>query len=164
MRRWFLFLFILPVISWAAEQNLKEVRVLYYSAAQSKSDGEALNTLLETCPKDQPLYAGYRGAVNMLKAQHAYMPTSKLQYFNKGKTMIESAIQAAPNEVELLFLRFTIQTNVPSFLGYNANITQDKNKIIEAYKSIPDIQLKQMIQSYMLTSSYCTAQEKEYFK
>src|SRR4051812_42287583 len=119
MRTWIIIcLLMLPMILWAAEHNLKEVRTLYYSAAETKSDGEALNTLLETCPQGQPVYSGYRGAVYMLKAQHAYMPTSKLEHFNKGKTLIESAIKAAPNEVELLFLRFTIQTNCPSFLGY----------------------------------------------
>lgn len=155
---------LLPMISWAAGNNLKEVRVLYYCAAESKSNVENLHDLLQSCPQDQPVYAGYRGALHMLKAQHAYIPTSKLQYFNQGKSMIESAIKAAPNEMELLFLRFTIQTNCPSFLGYNTTIISDKNKIMESYAEIKDIGLKQMIQDYMHKSPYCSSQEKEYFK
>ncbi|MEP6596944.1 MAG: hypothetical protein ABJA71_13410 [Ginsengibacter sp.] len=42
--------------------------------------------------------------------------------------MLDKAMDADAENVELKFLRFTIQTNVPAFLGYSDSI--NKNKVL----------------------------------
>lgn len=73
-----------------------------------KADVSQDNTLL-----------GYKGAVWMARARHAANPMHKLSYFNQGKGWLEAALIKEPENVELRFLRLTIQVNVPSILGYS---------------------------------------------
>ena len=45
--------------------------------------------------------------------------------------MIERVIAKYPDDIELRFLRLTIQNNAPSFLNYSDNTKEDKDKIIK---------------------------------
>ena len=54
-----------------------------------------------------------------------FSPISKWNTFKKGKGNIEQAIKIEPDNVELRFIRLSIQKNIPSFLGYKSNIDED---------------------------------------
>ena len=95
----------------------------------------------------------------MVKARYAINPYIKLKDFNKGKTWIETAIKRDTAEVEMRFLRFTIQTNLPSFLKYNSSIMADKNFLLIHFSSLIDHQLKENIYRYLSGSEYCTEEE-----
>ena len=85
----------------------------------------------------------------MIMAKHVFNPFSKLSYFNKGKLILEKAIQAEGKNVELRFLRYSIQTNVPAFLGYKSNLKNDYNFLKQAIPGIKDSVLKKIITSYL---------------
>ena len=61
----------------------------------------------------------------MMKAKYVSSPFKKYAYFNKGKALIENAIEQAPNNVEIRYLRATLQANSPKFLNYYENINED---------------------------------------
>ena len=70
------------------------------------------------------------------------MSVEKYESFTKGKKQLESIIKKYPDNIELHFLRLTIQDNLPSFLGYDDNISEDKNFIktkIKEVKNDPDL-------------------------
>ncbi len=58
-------------------------------------------------------------------------PISKLNTFKEGKKNIEQAIKKEPENVELRFIRLSVQKNAPSFLGYKSNINEDAKFIKE---------------------------------
>ncbi len=70
--------------------------------------------------KNEPLFLGYHGASQMMMAKHVGNPFKKLSYFNKGKDMYTAAINADPRNVELRFLRFSVQAEAPGFLKLQA--------------------------------------------
>lgn len=84
---------------------------------------------------------GYKGAVWMAKARHAANPMHKLSYFNEGKGWLEAALANEPDNVELRFLRLTIQVNVPGILGYS-----DKKKSDLAFveSRIPTLKIPEL--------------------
>ncbi|MCA5005752.1 hypothetical protein [Sphingobacterium bovistauri] len=82
-------------------------------------------TDLEAHGKDKKLL-GFLGAYTMIKANHQLNPINKLSSFNKGKKILENAIKASPTDVELRYVRYAIQSSIPSFLGYNHNLSEDK--------------------------------------
>ena len=96
---------------------------------------------------------GYRGGATMLMAKHAFNPFSKLSYFKKGKLMLESAINADHTNVELRFLRYTIQTNVPGFLNYNSDKNLDRTFISQSLPKLKDQELKKIISEFLLKHS-----------
>ena len=140
---------------------LKEIRSMHQKAAGSESDCKKLLTLLTPyTEKNEPVLMGYRASATMMMAKHVFNPVSKLSYFKKGRKMLETVIASNIYNIELRFLRFAIQTNVPSFLNYDSNIEEDKNFLLVKTPGLSDVALKKMIYDYLLQSGKLTATQK----
>ena len=85
---------------------------------------------------DRPINLGYLGGLQTIWANHVFNPINKLKTFKEGKNKIEKAIKLDPENVELRFIRLSIQKNAPLFLGYNSNINSDKEFIKSNQKTI----------------------------
>ena len=129
--------------------NMIEIRNLYEIAADSKTANAKLTTLLASTDSNDALLNGYRGAAMMMEANHVFNPITKLSRFKKGKQVIENAIKSDGMNVELRFIRLTIQTNVPSFLGYSSAIEADKKLLLQQLDQIKDKDLRNRITNYL---------------
>jgi hypothetical protein len=67
--------------------------------------------------------------------------------------MLESAIKADQTNVELRFLRYTIQTNVPGFLNYSSDKNLDRTFITQSLARLKDQELKKIISEFLLKHS-----------
>lgn len=81
-----------------------------------------------------PISNAYKGAYTMMKAKYVSSPFKKYAYFNEGKALIENAIEQAPNNVEIRYLRATLQANLPKFLNYYENINEDIDFVLTNLK------------------------------
>jgi hypothetical protein len=56
------------------------------------------------------------------------------------------------NNIELTYLRYSVQYNLPAFLGYKSNLQEDKTKIVNYLKSetFEDKDLHARIYNFML--------------
>lgn len=117
---------------------------------------------------DQPILVGYRGISEMLMCKHVLNPMSKLNYFRRGKRMLERAIKLAPGNTELIFLRYTTQVNVPTLLNYSGDLDGDKDKLLSylnnGMSDQTDEDLYTRIKTYMLQSTRLSAFEKNNIK
>ncbi len=77
----------------------------------------------------------YLASSIMQKAEHSFMPTKKLKYFNSGKKRLEDFIQNNPKNIEAKYVRAMVQSEVPSFLGYNDAMKQDIDFIQQRIKN-----------------------------
>lgn len=160
-----LFSFFYLNFATATEPAITELRTLYDQAASSKSAAKQLLTLLKPVDdQSNPLLICYKGAAEMMQAKYGLNPVNKLSRFKAGKELIEKAIKKAPEEAEIRFLRFTIQTNLPSFLGYNDNIKEDKELLLAKQDKLKDKVLKQNIAKYLSASKHCSEEEKKGLK
>jgi len=150
----FLLLFFMYSRLFAIPTPLDEMRTLYKQAASSE---DACSKLIKFCDEQKsvtnPTALGYKGCATMMMAKYFINPYSKWSAFSSGKEMLEQAINTYPTNVELRFLRFTIQKNVPAFLGYNNNITSDKIFLLNEIKRLKDLQLKNTIVEFMAQSN-----------
>lgn len=121
----------------------------YYSVFASK-DLNSINAEIKSLAAQSDKSA-YEGALLMKKAGIVSNPKDKLSLFKDGRTKLEHAIKSNPNMIEFLFLRYMIQENSPSFLGYNTNLEEDKKKIVSNYNSFETV-VKEAIQNYSKTS------------
>lgn len=135
---------------FAEEIPLEKVRALYARASEDEKACKELIDLLESPGAGSGIVlAGYKASATMVMAKHRADPLSKLSYFNRGKTALEKAIEKDTNNVELRYLRLTIQTNVPSFLGYSSSIENDRVFLKQALPGIRDKGLYEMVSSYL---------------
>jgi hypothetical protein len=148
--------------AFAGAPSLKSVRILYQQAATEEKSCRMLLQLLSSYDENaDALLHGYKASATMMLAKYTFNPISKLSYFKKGKQMLENAIHADAANIELRFLRFAVQTNIPYLLGYHGFIESDKKLLLESLPSVKDPQLKDMITGYFENCKYVTANEKQ---
>lgn len=102
--------------------KMHEVRNLYHLITSEKE----LNAFIQftesvNCEEKVP----YIASATTLKAKYSNSPIKKLDYFNKGKSILEEYIKLYPNNLEARYIRFLTQKNAPWFLNYSRNIKKD---------------------------------------
>ncbi|MDC6403889.1 MULTISPECIES: hypothetical protein [Maribacter] len=154
-----LFLGFLSLIAYST--SLDEVRSLYPKA---KDDASITNTLAEKLSgisqDDAIELYGYKGAVLTLKAEHAKAVKDKKGFFKEGVSILEAAIASKPGNIELRFIRLSVQENAPKIVKYNDAIDADKDFILDHFSGIRDGSLKKMIRNYIQGSKVFTYEEK----
>ena len=162
------FIILLPFTLKA--DYLDQVRKDYIAAIENSDKADKLCTQLEKIKNPTALEMAYLGSVQAIKAKHAWNPVNKMSYLGKGFDTINSAVAKDPNNLEVRFLRFSLQYYVPAFLGYSKNLMTDKNKIVNIIKTTEPINLdiekkilKDMI-GFMVDSKKCTPQEIDVLK
>ena len=140
--------------------GLTEVRELYYKAAADKQAAVKLSLLLSPVDTGSlPLFVCYKGASEMMKAKYAVNPFNKLTAFKSGKVLIEKSIKRDTANIEMRFIRFSIQSNLPDLLGYNTSLTADKMMLLAKISSTADTSLKRIVINYLANPKYCTEDE-----
>ncbi len=115
--------------------------------ALSGDSAELLTEAFDNLSDNQPVHLAYKGALLMRKAAFASTPQQRLEYFNKGREILEKEITKYPDNVELRFLRLMIQENSPRMLGYNTNISNDI-VFIEMHYKTAERDLRKEIERY----------------
>lgn len=140
----------------------ENVRSLYKASAANKDSCMKLIGLLTHFDEENnSLMAGYRACATMMMAGHVINPFSKFSYFRKGRELLEKCIQNDSDNIELRFLRFSVQTNLPGFLNYNRSIKEDKQVLLDTILQVPDVKLKKFIINFLRNSAYLTRAEKQ---
>lgn len=134
-------------------QNLYEIRSQYPNA----KDSEELTTELDDAlsgvsTSSSAELIAYKGAVKTLRAKFAKKIRDKKSNFKEGVEWIESVIKADPENIEIRYLRLSVQEHAPKFLKYHDNISEDKNYILKEHSSISDTSLQAVIQDFMMRS------------
>lgn len=132
------FIFLFFSLQAKAQTNLTQlnlVRENYSKAVTDKTLCADMIKELETI-KNEPIFLGYLGGLQIIWAKHVINPFRKLKTFKKGKTNLEKAIFIEPYNAELRLIRITIQKNTPQFLNYNANTIEDEIFIKKNRKTI----------------------------
>jgi len=147
------------------DTGLVEIRGMYAQAATDKGASEKLTAVLSKIDTTSPpVFVCYKGASEMVRAKYLFNPLNKMGKFNTGKTLIEFAVKHDPENIEVRFVRFCIQVNLPAFLNYSSNIGEDKKYLIDNINHVDDIDLKKNIINFLSNPKYCTEEEIERIK
>lgn len=133
----------------AAQSREEFINLMLKSEHSEKITQELLTKAKkEYTATKQPIYKAYLGIGNLFMAKHATFPWAKMSYFNTGKNFLDSAVNEAPKNLEIRFLRYTTQMEMPKILGYNKNKQEDKDFILQHYKTSSDEVLVAQIKDY----------------
>ncbi|MCX7728363.1 MAG: hypothetical protein N2203_02725 [Bacteroidia bacterium] len=125
-------------------QNQKLISIRQEFELYKDNPSKCLYYINELEKTNIPEIQGYRAMFSFMMANHSFDPFSKWHYFLKGKKILEEQINKNKQNIELRFLRFVIQTNIPSILGYYQSTNEDKSILLDALKNnkISDEDLK----------------------
>ena len=129
--------------------DLNEVRASYSKAVLDKKLCEKMIEELELSKQKSAIALAYLGAYQTIWANHVFNPLSKLATFKKGKNNIELAISKEPENVEIRYIRFSVQKNAPSFLRYNSHLKEDRDFLVKNKKNINSDLLQKNIETLL---------------
>ena len=124
--------------------DLEYMRLNYEKAFDNK---ELCRSMMEslTLKKDEPIYLAYLSGLQTLWANHTINPIAKFGTFEKGRMNLEKAVEMDPNNLEIRFIRLSVQKNAPRFLGYYNNIETDEEFIAQHQHNISSASLLRLI-------------------
>ena len=103
----------------------------YEQAAAGKEAGEKFYDLLHNYTEQNALVLGYKAASEAIKARDASM-LNKLTYVQQAARTFEQAVALDPTNAEIRFLRFSVESNLPPFLGLSKHVDVDKAFLLDA--------------------------------
>lgn len=110
--------------------------------------------------EDQQLQA-YGACMYFMQARYAKNPMTKWGRFKKGKKSLDALIEKQPQNIEMRYLRFLFQSEMPEFLGYHKNKADDFKFIIEQIEPHEmDAQLKCVILNNISNVEQLTSEQK----
>lgn len=139
-----LMLAFLGTFQLTGQPPLEKLRSLLEVASTNEQANKDLLALTKSATlKENTVYYAYHAAALTTMANHVFWPTEKLDYFNEGKEKLEKAVNFDLQNVEIRFVRYSVQAGSPSIVGYKSNMSEDKKFILahlsdfkatEAYK------------------------------
>ena len=140
--------------------SLTEVRALYQKAEAGEDAAETLLEQLEEVGTEEPVLLAYKAGVTMMMAKYVFLPF-KMKYFREGKKLLQQAIEASPQNTEIRFLRFSLQSETPGFLGYKDHMEADKQFLLQRIPVLKDPELEALMLPFLVNSDYLTEEEKQ---
>lgn len=145
--RKYLVLFLFSFYSFIViADDVTQIRSMYTSSIENEKKCEDFGKhMLSLNYYENNLYQAYLGCYYFIKCKFTSSNMLKFKYFNKGKELLESSINNNSSSIELRFLRYSIQINLPRILFYYEDIEKDLNFVHYNLKSLKDDKLKKYI-------------------
>jgi len=152
-----------------AEANVpapKVVRKQLLLALENRKLTDSLDKIFAAAPNKSPLNICYFGVIQALKAKHAWNPYYKVKYLNDAEKTLQTAVNREPDNIEIRFMRFSIEHNVPGFLGYTKHLIADREEMLKQlerkYYGTADQEVVITIIKFLLESKRCTPHENDF--
>lgn len=166
------FLLIAGVLTAAAHripmEELESIKQAMVKAVESPRITDSLYTKLTGKKSDNALILAYIGTLEALKAKHSWNPYQKMKFVSMAQKTMARAVKLEPGNLQIRFMRFSIQHYTPQFLGYSDELDEDRKAIARHYKhntfgETDELQV-QNIAEFMIRSGRCTGEEVAFFK
>lgn len=156
-----LILALILIIHSPSEKTIQELRKHYALVGQGEVYVNQILSLSKNAKEATVL--AYAAGAEMASAQYKFSPFGKLTAFNSGKAKLEPLVNANAENVEIRFIRYSIQLKCPAILGYNKSLSGDRQFIIGQLPGVRknDPGLYSYILSFLMTQAPLSAEEKK---
>ncbi len=158
--RFKLFFTAFILMSMASDTTLETARAYYLKGGTDSKSAESLKTL--TTGKTEAIYKAYNGVAWGFLAKHNSNPVNKLSYVKKSLSLLNDAVLADAINVEVRFLRFSVEENIPSIVSFTSHVSGDKAMILN--NLLPSHAFYKTMKAYLQQSKSLTEAEKKSIK
>ncbi|SET58398.1 hypothetical protein [Hymenobacter actinosclerus] len=117
--------------------TLPKLRQQYQQAAASKEAGEKFHKLMSAYTKQDAVVLAYKAAAEAIRARDASM-FNKLTYVQQASKQFEQAVSIDANNPEVRFLRLSVESNLPAFLGLSQHVDDDRQFLLKTLLNHPN--------------------------
>lgn len=125
-----------PIRSAMSPYQPAALRHHYQAAAADKAAGEKFYQLLADYNDHDALVLAYKAAAEAIRARDASM-FNKLSYVQQAAHTFEQAVALDPDNAEIRFLRFSVESNLPPFLGLSKHVDEDRARLLQSALAYP---------------------------
>jgi hypothetical protein len=146
----------------------KNIKVAVHRAIESSHVTDSLYLALRSRSSQNSLIVAYIGTLEALKAKHSWNPYNKIKYVSLSQKTMKKAVELDPNNLEIRFMRFSIQHHTPAFLGFSKDLEEDRRAIYSQFKNrkfaSADTDLIRNMAKFMIETDRCLNEELMIFK
>lgn len=142
-----------------ANDDISGIRSLYRSAINSSSKADDLVKTAEKKRYVDGVTRAYYGTGIALQAKHSINPFTKLSKAKTAAYELNVAVNMKPGNLEVCFLRFSFESNLPDVVNVTKHLSADKAVILsklDKKNAVWDI-----IKPFLLSSTLLTEAEKK---
>lgn len=145
--------------------DIDQVRLAFNLAVEDGKKASILyDQLSQMKPANNTLHYAYLGATEALLAKHSINPFSKLSYVNSALVKLNKAVVLNSTNIEIRYMRFSVEVNMPAYLGYSKHIGEDKLVLLEGLKNTQltkdNCDMHKVFAIGILNSNNCNKEER----
>ncbi len=127
-------LLLLLFIELSAVAQLDPLRDSFFAATNDDGINNFYQSTLNA-KHDNAVIVAYHGVSTAMRAEVTANVADKFSFFAQGKEMIERAVRQDWYNPEIRFLRFSVQSQVPFFVGYSSEKKSDIEVMLNVLES-----------------------------
>lgn len=124
--------------------RVERLWALYFLAVQEESHVEpaqealrSLRTEASDAPDALQMVEALAGAIQVIRAKHAFWPPSKLKHLRRGLEALDRLVQARPREPAIRYLRLVSCYYLPFFLEREESVEEDFQALVRLLPAGP---------------------------
>ncbi|RYU79411.1 hypothetical protein [Hymenobacter persicinus] len=135
------------------------LRRQYQLAAADKQAGEKFHQLMAAYTQQDAVVLAYKAAAEAIRARDASM-FNKLTYVQNASKQFDQAVKLDADNAEIRFLRLSVESNLPAFLGLSQHVDEDRQFLIKTLLSHPksglDAESFGLVRSFLVERGHVT--------
>lgn len=116
---------LLLISSSHAYADIHDIRKSFHQALLDAEYIEPFHDFMKTQSDTSPTVAAYKAISEALLAQKVWNPLEKFMHIQNFSEMMESCLANDSTNLEIRFLRFSVEYHIPQWLGFSKNINKD---------------------------------------
>jgi hypothetical protein len=149
----FLFFYLaLAPSTHSQELEINEIRNRFFDITVNSESAPALfQDLQKSSTPNKPILIAYLGATQAILTRHKWDPFSKIQLLRASLENLNHAVLLEPQNIEIRFLRYCVETHVPGIPGLSRNLKSDKLFLVNNCKLFDSRAMGEQMRKYILS-------------
>ena len=148
--------------------TIQDIRHEFYKSTLDYKYASPLLEKLKGIETPSALELAYTGATEAILAKPGWNIFKKMGHLKRSRDCLDHAVALDFKDVEIRFLRLSIEYHLPGYLGLSPNITQDKQMILDSMDHFENKDLAEEMVDFILRfcseSGVYTPSEVTYLK
>lgn len=142
---------------------LPVLRQHYREAAGNEAASRRFHELMSRYAGQEAVVLAYKAAAEAILAKHTGGLFDKLDRVKAASRQFDAAVALSPRHPEIRLLRFSVESNLPSFLGASKHVQEDKHLLVETLLNHPrsglDAEAYRITRDYLLQGKHLTDEQ-----
>ena len=113
------------------DHALEELRPKYMKALHDYEEAPDVYELFEAVENPSAKLLAYRGALEAIMTKTTWNIFKKLSFLSDCQDTFNEAIAMAPNNIEVRFMRLSVEHEIPYYLGFSSHMKEDKEFVVK---------------------------------